>query len=116
MKGTQIISAAPLLLTPAVAHAQHIPVWLAAAALSPLLVLVLAIVLGFVARSWRVGAIHTALVAVWVLLFFIASRTVENDYIIWTPIILYVAHAVLILVQIVIGIAKRVGTDSRAVK
>jgi len=97
-----------LLLAPRLAHAQHLSVAIVAGALSPVAVCVLAVLVGFVARSWRLGAMHVAVVIVWVALFVIASQWVENDYVIWTPIALYVMHALLLLVLLVVGIAKRV--------
>ena len=104
---TSTAIALPLALVPAVAHAQHIPVWLALAAVSPVAVILLYIFLGIVNRSWRVGAIHAALVMAWVVAFGLAANYVTNDYVIWTPIFLYAVHANLILVLIVVGILKR---------
>lgn len=42
----------------------------------------------------------------WVVLFSLASYFVENDYVIWTPLALYVIHAAIILVLIVIAASK----------
>ncbi len=84
------------------------PPWLIAAALSPILVLFLCIILGVLSRSLRVGAIHAGLVITWVILFSLASYFVENDYVIWTPLTLYLLHAALLLVLIVVEIAKKV--------
>ena len=103
---TTVAGIVTLSCIPGIAHAQHIPLWLVAAALSPLLVIVLAIVLGFLTRSWRVGVAHTGLVLVWVLLFALAAYFVENDYVIWTPIVLFAVHSLLILVLIIIHIVK----------
>lgn len=105
---------ASLSLLPGVAYAQRIPTWLAVAALSPLAVILLAIVLGFATRSWRVGAAHTGLAIAWVVLFIFAARYVENDYVIWTPLLIYAAHALLILVLVVVNIAKRIRAGGRA--
>lgn len=97
---------------PISAHAQYIPPWLIAGVLSPLLVLFLCIVLGFLARSVRTGALHAGLVLVWVVLFTLAAYFVENDYVIWTPLVLYCLHAALLVVLIVVQIAKRLaGSD-----
>lgn len=112
MKATRTILAVSLLTASEAAYAQYVPAWLVAAALSPLLVLLLAIALGFVARSWRIGLIHVGLVALWVVLFVIAAQTVENDYVIWTPIVLYAAHAILVLALLIVTIAKRMRQDS----
>jgi hypothetical protein len=101
----------PLAIAPVPAYAQEIPVWLAAAAASPVLVIVLAVVLGFVARSWRIGTLHAGLVLLWVVLIVIALRTLENDYLIWTPVALYAIHAALILILILVGTLRRVRAD-----
>ena len=76
-------------------------------ALSPLLVLVLTAVLGVVVRSWKAGASHAALIVVWIVLFGIASYYVENDYIIWTPLAIYILHSLLIIGLIAVGIVRR---------
>jgi len=69
-------------------------------AVSPLLAIVLAVVFGVVSHSWRIGAAHAGLIVVWVLLFAIASYWVENDYIIWTPLVLFGVHAVTLLILV----------------
>jgi hypothetical protein len=104
-----------LLLIPGIAHAQYVPFVFIAGAVSPLFVLLLVIILGFATKSWRVGATHAGLVVLWVLLFIITARTVENDYVIWTPIGLYVAHTVFILILIVHNVFKRPRPSSREV-
>ena len=102
-----------LLLSSAGAHAQYIPPIFIAAALSPILVIFFAIVLGALARNWRVGMRHTLLILLWVLLFGLAAYFIENDYVIWTPMVLYAAHSLLILVLILVNIAKRILAASR---
>lgn len=96
------------------AHAQYVPLWMVAAALSPILVLVLCLVLGLVTRSFRVGARHAAFVVNWVVLFILASYFVENDYVIWTPLALYVLHSILLSVLIIVGICRRIAGRTRA--
>ena len=95
------------LTLPAVAHAQYIPPIIVAMALSPILAFLLAVALGVVSRSWSVGLKHAGLVALWILLFGLASYWVENDYVIWTPLALYVIHAVFMVILIVRGILRR---------
>jgi hypothetical protein len=95
------VPATAALTLPGSAYAQEIPPLIGALALSPIVVMLLALVLGIVTRSWRVGAAHAALVAVWLLLFGIASYWVENDYVIWTPLALYALHALIMLALIV---------------
>ncbi len=102
------IFAVVLALIPVSAHAQYIPPWLVVGALSPLLVLLLCIILGLLTRSVRVGALHAAFVIAWVVLFSLASYCVENDYVIWTPLALYLLHTALLFVLIVVQIGKRI--------
>ncbi len=98
---------------PVSAHAQYVPPWLIAAVLSPILVFLLCIILGGLTRSIRIGAFHAALVLAWVVLFSLASYFVENDYVIWTPLALYILHSALLLVLIVVEIAKRIAGRAR---
>lgn len=93
---------------PVPAHAQYVPPWAIAAVLSPILVLLLCIVLGCLTRSLRIGALHAGLVLAWVVLFYLATYFLENDYVIWTPLALYLFHSVLLLVLIVVELAKRI--------
>ena len=104
-----------LLLIPGIAHAQYVPFGFIAAAVSPLIVILLAIILGFVTKSWRVGTAHTGLLVLWVMLFIITAQTFENDYVIWTPIVFYAVHTVLILILIVNNIYKRSRSTSRGI-
>lgn len=75
----------------------------------------LCIVLGCLTRSVRIGALHAAFVLAWVVLFYLASYFIENDYVIWTPLALYILHSALLLVLIVFEIAKRIAGRARAV-
>lgn len=111
MKPSRIVPAALAALVPVSAHAQEIPVSLVLAALSPLLVIGFAIALGFLARSFRIGLLHTSLVLLWVVLFVIASRTTTNDYVIWAPILVYAVHALLILILMAARIVRRPGAS-----
>ncbi len=107
-KSSKHIGAVCLLFLPGIAHAQYIPPWMVVAALSPLLVIVFAVILGVVVRNWRVGVAHTGLVLTWVLLFGLAAYFIENDYVIWTPLVLYAAHAVIIVALIVKRVVQRI--------
>lgn len=99
--------AAALASLPATAHAQYIPGWLIVSVLSPLLVLFLCVILGLAAGSVRIAALHAGLVILWVVLFTLAAYFVENDYVIWTPLVLYGLHALLVVGLIVFYIARR---------
>lgn len=92
---------------PLSAHAQYVPIWLVAAALSPVLVFLLCAILGVLAASLRIAALHAAIVVGWIVLFSLASYFVENDYVIWTPLALYVLHAALLIVLIAVQIVRR---------
>lgn len=107
-------SAVILGMLPVSAHAQYVPPWLIVAVLSPILVFLLCIILGFLTRSIRVGAIHSGLVLAWIVLFSLASYFVENDYVIWTPMALYVLHSALLVVLIIVAIGRRVSGRDRS--
>jgi len=100
-------------VVPGVAYAQEIPPLIAWMAISPIFVLLLVVALGIVSRSWRVAAKHAGLVVLWILLFAISSYWVENDYIIWTPLVLYAVHAALMLVLVIRGVIHRARTVNR---
>lgn len=95
------------LAVPGIAHAQNISPLIAALALSPILVLLLAIVLGVLSRSWLVGVVHCGAIGIWIVLFGVASYWVENDYVIWTPLALYGLHAVIIVILIAKAVLRR---------
>lgn len=102
-------------LLPATAHAHGIPVWMFVAALSPLLVLPLIAVLGWLSRSPRVGILHTLFLIGWVLVFWLASNHskatlfgVGTDYVIWASLVLYAVHTVFIVVLVLRCIFKRI--------
>lgn len=95
------------------AYAQYVPTWLIAAVLSPILVLILCIILGLITQSIRIGAVHAAFVFAWIVLFSLAAYFVENDYVIWTPLVLYILHSALLLVLIVVALAKRIAARAR---
>jgi len=86
---------------PGIAYAQNIPPVIAALAVSPLFVLLLAVALGVASRSWRVGVAHAGLLVAWILWFAVASYWVENDYVIWTPLALSATHAVILVVLLI---------------
>jgi hypothetical protein len=94
-----MFSAALLALSfPAHAHAIH-PLWIVGA-LSPLVVLLLTVLLGWLARSIRLGLVHAILIIAWVVLFWLASNLVTNDYLIWAPLAVYLLHSAVIIVLV----------------
>ena len=104
---SKAFTTATALTLPGAAYAQEISPAIAAFALSPILVLGLAITLGIVSRSWWVGIAHAALVGIWILLFAVASYWVESDAVIWTPIAVYAIHAVVMVGLIVRALTTR---------
>ena len=53
------------------------------------------------------------IVLVWVVLFSLAAYFVENDYVIWTPLVLYLLHSALLVVLIVVQDAKRLAGNGQ---
>ncbi len=110
---SKVLLAVSALTLPGIALAQNIPPIIAALALSPVLAFLLAIVLGVVTRSWRVGVTHSGLVGVWILLFGVASYWIENDYVIWTPLALYGIHAATMVILIIKCVLRRDESTAR---
>jgi hypothetical protein len=90
------------------AHAQNMPLWVAIGIVSPIPMFLLCLILGIVARSARTGLRHAAFVLAWIVLFTLASYFVENDYVIWTPLALYLLHGMLLLALIFMHVTKRI--------
>lgn len=104
--------AVTICLLPVNVHAQNIPVEIAAAAISPLLVIVLAFLLGWISGNMKAGAMHALFIVTWVILFSLASYFAENDYIIWTPLAIYIAHSLLIIVLYILHLLKRLKSNN----
>lgn len=113
MRAFSRVLAGATALIPAAAQAHGIPLWIAAGALSPILFLILAIILGWLVRSIKVGMLHAVLLVVWVSLFWAASLYVSNDYVIWTPLLVYLLHAALLILLVVVAAVKRFGSKTR---
>jgi len=78
------------------AEAQEIPLPIAIGFLSPLVAIVMAAILGVVARSWRAALINIGLICVWVLGYLAVIHTFTADWIIYTPIALYGIHCIVL--------------------
>jgi hypothetical protein len=102
-----VVATLVALPTAAQAHGIH-PVWIAAV-LSPVAVMLLTVILGWLSRSVRLGAIHAMLIVLWVVLFWLASYLVTNDYLIWTPLALYLIHATIIILLVIWHAIARIG-------
>lgn len=118
---TRMAAFVMLALAAAPAHAHGISVWIVVAALSPLLVLILIAIYGLLTRSWRAALAHTAILAVWVAWFWLASNHNEvrlfglpTDYVIWTALALYAAHALYVVALVVKASADRINARKRA--
>jgi len=92
---------------PISAQAQYVPIWLIAGVLSPLLAFLLCVILGLLTKSIRTGGRHAIIIFIWIILFSLTSYFVENDYVIWTPLVLYALHSALLVVLIVRQIIRR---------
>jgi uncharacterized membrane protein len=86
---------------PADAFAQKVPWIVLPLAASPLVALLLCVALGVVARSWRAGLGHAALVLLWVGWFWAASNHSTSDALTWAPIAVLALHMLALLAAIV---------------
>ena len=59
---------------------------------APLVALLLAGILGIVARSWALGLKHAGLVVVWVAWFVVSAKFVPSDLVIWASVALLGLH------------------------
>jgi hypothetical protein len=99
-----------IIVSPA-AHAQHISNAIALAALSPIFVVLLAGILGWLERRLLSGIVNVCLVLVWVIAFAVLSNLVTNDWLIWMPVALYALHSFWILAKLAtILVKKRITT------
>lgn len=96
-----------LLFIPISAHAHSVSGWIIGGALSPIVVIGLAIAIGYLKRKWSIGLLHVFLVTLWIALFWVASVYVTNDYIIWSPLVAYLLHVILMIWLIVKIVIKR---------
>lgn len=103
-----VLSSIVFSMIPVTAYAQNIPIVYALAALSPLLAIILAILLGWISHSFHAGVMHVVLLLAWVILFSLAAYFIENDYVIWTPLVIYAAHCSLIIILIAVHTARRI--------
>jgi hypothetical protein len=75
------------------ALAQHIPWIVLPLAASPLVAFVLAVTLGVLSKSWRVGLANMALVSAWVGWFVAASNYTTSDLLIWASMVALGLHS-----------------------
>ncbi len=84
-------------LLPMPAYAQSMPPWAIAAMASPVIMIVLAIMLGLLTRSWNAGLFNTMMVPIWFVLFLMAPYLAEIPIVLWILLALYIGHALLLL-------------------
>lgn len=85
-----------LVLVSPPALAQEIRLWMVAGAVSPLWALVLVIALALCAPGLGKAGLHMKWLALWIAAFLFASYFIENDWVIWTPMHLYIVHLALL--------------------
>lgn len=95
------------------AHAQRIPDFVIALAVSPLILFVFSIVLAVVAKSWKLGFASVLVGVFWVAWFILASIFIESDPIIWAPIIGLGIHLFVLVVFTGWRLVSRVWTPRR---
>jgi len=81
-----------LLLVSTPALAQEIRLWMVAGVVSPLWALILVGALALAAPKLSKAGWHAMFLAIWIVAFLLASNFVTNDWVIWTPMHLYIVH------------------------
>ena len=89
------------------AYAQEVPGAFAVAVLSPIVMILLAGILGWLDRRPMSGLMHIGLIVLWVAAFLVLSRHVTTDWLIWAPIFLYSIHSLYILIRLGQSVWKR---------
>ncbi len=97
-----------LLLVSPPALAQEIRLWMVAGVVSPLWALVLVIALALSAPRVGKAGLHALLLVVWIAAFLLASFFVENDWVIWTPMHLYIVQLALLPIFLFYQLARRI--------
>ncbi len=103
-----------LVLLPPAALAQEIPLWVVVGAVSPVLALVLVGALAFAAPRRGKASLHVRLLVLWIVAFLLTSYFVENDWVIWTPMHLYILHLALLPIFVFRQLLHRIDTSDMA--
>jgi hypothetical protein len=82
------------------AFAQEVPLWVVVGVVSPVLALTLVGVLAMIAPRKGKASLHLKLLALWIVTFLLASYFIENDWVIWTPMHLYILHLALLPIYV----------------
>lgn len=102
------LAAALLMLVSPPALAQKIPLWLVVGVVSPIWALVLVAALALCAPRLGKAGLHTILLILWIVTFLLASNFVENDWVIWTPMHLYIVQLALLPVLVFRQLLRRI--------
>jgi hypothetical protein len=101
-----------LLVVSSPALAQEIRLWMVAGVISPVWALVLVVALALCAPRLGKAGLHAILLVVWIAAFLLASYFVENDWVIWTPMHLYILQLALLPILLFRQLARRIGTPA----
>ena len=112
MRANRCLAGALLLLVSSPALAQEIRLWMVAGVVSPLWALLLVIALALCAPRAGKAGLHAMLLIVWIGAFLLASFFVENDWVIWTPMHLYILQLALLPIFLFYQVARRIEADA----
>lgn len=101
-----------LLLVSSPALAQEIRLWMVAGVVSPVWALVLVVALALCAPRVGKAGLHAILLVVWIVAFLLASYFVENDWVIWTPMHLYILQLALLPIFLFRQLVRRIETPA----
>lgn len=102
-----------MLVSPA-ALAQKIPLWVVVGVASPVLALVLVGALALSAPRTGKAGLHVLMLVLWIVAFLLASYFVENDWVIWAPMHLYILHLALLPIFVFRQLLRRIETSAVA--
>ncbi len=103
-----------LVLVSPPALAQKVPLWVVAGVLSPALALVLVVALALSAPRLGKAGLHIKLLVLWIVAFLLAAYFIENDWVIWTPMHLYILHLALLPIIVFRQLLRRIESSAAA--
>ena len=92
--------------------AQEVPLWIVVGVVSPALAFSLAASLALISPGLGKASLHLKLLALWIATFLLTSFVVENDWLIWTPMHLYIAHLALLPIFVFRQLLRRIESDT----
>jgi hypothetical protein len=98
-----------VLVSPPV-FAQEVPLWVVVGVVSPALALILVAALALVSPGRGKAGLHLKMLVVWMVTFLLASFFIENDWVIWTPMHLYILHLALLPICVFRQVLVRIET------